>query len=155
MKIGIISDTHGYFDPQIPSLLDGVEHILHGGDVGEGPVRPSLEKIAPLTAVLGNTDYGLDLSETEVLQLGGRKFLVHHILDVDAPDEVIEKRIERERPDVVVFGHTHKICNRHLGTTLYLNPGYSGKPRSGVSRSVAVLNCDPQRVMVEFRSLHP
>jgi putative phosphoesterase len=155
MKIGIISDTHGFFDPQLPSLLAGVEHILHGGDIGEGSVSLKLEKLAPLTAVLGNTDYGLNLLETEVLQLAGRKFLVHHILDVNAPDEAIKKRIEHEEPDVVVFGHTHKMYNQQLGKTLYLNPGYSGKARSGVNRSVAVLDCTADRMSVEFKSLYP
>lgn len=34
MRIGVVSDTHNYFDPGIPKLLHGVDHILHGGDIG-------------------------------------------------------------------------------------------------------------------------
>ena len=34
MRIGVISDTHNYFDPRVPQLFAGVDHILHGGDIG-------------------------------------------------------------------------------------------------------------------------
>ena len=56
MKIGVISDTHGHFDPKIPRIFAGVEHILHAGDVGGGGILVQLEQIAPVTAVLGKSD---------------------------------------------------------------------------------------------------
>ena len=56
MKIGVISDTHNFFDPKIPELFNGVDHILHAGDVGTAVIRFQLEEIAPVTAVLGNVD---------------------------------------------------------------------------------------------------
>ena len=34
MRIGVISDTHNYFDPRIPELFAGADHILHAGDIG-------------------------------------------------------------------------------------------------------------------------
>src|SRR6185503_10507217 len=104
MKIGAISDTHGHFDPKIPKLFDGVDHILHGGDIGLPWLILELEQIAPVTAVTGNSDTGLSYNETEAVQLGGRKFLVHHIVDPRAPGKIIRQRIVRENPDVVVFG---------------------------------------------------
>src|SRR6185503_6212075 len=118
MRIGVISDTHGLLDPRIKSFFDGVEHILHGGDIGPTSIICALEKIAPVTAVLGNTDAGLDYRETEIVTLAGRKFLVHHIVDVTEPAEGIKGRIEREGPDVVVFGHTHKPHASTIGKTL-------------------------------------
>ena len=42
MKIGVISDTHNFFDPKIPRLFDGVEHILHAGDVGAAFITSSI-----------------------------------------------------------------------------------------------------------------
>ena len=78
--------------------------------------------------MLGNNDAGLSFKETEVVQLAGRKFLVHHIVDVHRPSETLQRRITRERPDVVVFGHSHKPFNEAIGGTLYFNPGYAGKP---------------------------
>jgi putative phosphoesterase len=153
MKIGVISDTHNHFDPKIPALFEGVDHILHGGDIGLPWVILELENIAPVTAVLGNNDEGLQFKETEVITLEKRKFLVHHIVDVRQPAEVIQRRISREKPQVVVFGHSHKPFNEVIGKTLYFNPGYAGKPRFNLTRSVAILHCDPTGIRAEFHDL--
>lgn len=153
MKIGVISDTHNYFDSRIPKLFAGVEHILHAGDIGMPSIILELEDIAPVTAVLGNNDAGLTYNETEVLELAGRKFLVHHIVDVHRPSENAARRIELEQPDVVVFGHSHKRFNQAVGGRLYFNPGYAGRPRFGEPRSVAVLHCGPKHIRAEFHEL--
>src|SRR5258707_108193 len=98
MKIGIISDTHNYFDPRIPSLFAGVDHILHAGDIGLPWIIIELQSIAPVTAVLGNNDEGLSFNETELVKLDHRKFLIHHIVDVHRPSETVKRAIDRERP---------------------------------------------------------
>jgi putative phosphoesterase len=153
MKIGAISDTHGFFDPKIPELFAGVDHILHGGDIGMPWLILELEQIAPVTAVLGNNDVGLDFRETELAEIGGRKFLLHHIVDPQKPAEPIQRRIIREGPDVVVFGHTHKPFNQTIGGTLFFNPGYAGKQRFNLARSVAILHCDTGGIRPEFLDL--
>ena len=153
MKIGVISDTHGHFDPKIPDLFAGVNHILHSGDIGYPSIILELEEIAPVTAVLGNNDAGLDFKETEVIQLDGRKFLLHHIVDVRNLAEGIKRRIIRENPDVVVFGHSHKPYCETIDRTLYFNPGYAGKPRFGLARNVAVLLCDDKGITAEYLGL--
>ena len=153
MKIGIISDTHDYLDPKVPALLAGVDHILHAGDIGLPWLILQLESIAPVTAVLGNTDAGLGFKETEVVKLGGRKFILHHIVDVRSPAAPIKRRIIRENPDVIVFGHTHKPFSELIEKTLYFNPGYAGKARFGLARTVAILHCDESGVTPEFRGL--
>lgn len=154
MLLGLISDTHDFLDPRVPSLFKGVEHILHAGDIGRTSIILGLERIAPVTAVLGNTDAGLDgVCETELVELGGRKFLLHHIVDVREPHESLQRRIECEAPDVVVFGHTHKPYDEIVGSTRYLNPGYAGKPRFNLPRSVALMHCGPGQLRVEFKPL--
>jgi len=153
MKIGVLSDTHGHFDPKIPKLFAGVDHILHGGDIGLPWLILELEQIAPVTAVLGNNDAGLEFQETEVAELDGRKFLLHHILDPRKPADPIQRRIIRETPDVVVFGHTHKPFAEAMGRTLFFNPGYAGKPRFNLPRSVAILHCEADRIRPEFIEL--
>ena len=153
LKIGVISDTHDHLDPKVPALFDGVDHILHGGDIGLPWLILQLENIAPVTAVAGNTDVGLDYKITEIVSLGGRKFLIHHIVDVRAPADAIRRRIIRENPDVVVFGHTHKPFSEKIEKTLYLNPGYAGKTRFGLPRTVAILHCDESGVTPEFKAL--
>ncbi len=153
MKIGVISDTHNHFDPKVTGLFAGVDHILHGGDIGLPWVILELEHIAPVTAVLGNNDAGLDFKETEVVELAGRKFLVHHIVDIHRPEEKLRRRLVKENPDVVVFGHSHRPHSETVGRTLYFNPGYAGKPRFGQPRSVAVLHCNEQEIRPEFFEL--
>ena len=153
MKIGVISDTHNYLDPKVLQLLKGVEHILHGGDIGEAWLIRELENIAPVTAVSGNCDSDASYKETQVVELASRKFIVHHIVDVRAPAEGIKRRIEIESPHVVVFGHTHKPFQQSIGNTLYFNPGYAGKPRFNLARSVAILHCDTNGIRPEFLEL--
>jgi len=143
LKIGVISDTHNFFDPQIPSFFKGVDHILHGGDIGQPKILFELEKMAPVTAVLGNTDDpGFGYRLTEVVELGGFKFLVHHIVDPHTPDEGLQEVLTRSRPDVVVFGHTHKPFAEKQGGVLFFNPGYAGKSRFGMPRTIAIVHCD-------------
>ena len=153
MRIGVISDTHGHFDPALREIFAGVDHILHAGDIGLPWLILELEDIAPVTAVLGNTDSGINYKETELIQLGSRKFLVHHVVDVEKPSEKVKRRIIRENPDVVVFGHTHKRFCENIGNTLYLNPGYAGKQRFDLPRSVAILTCDDTGMTADFIEL--
>ena len=152
MRVGVISDTHNFFDERIVEIFKGVDYILHGGDVGLPWLITRLEEIAPLTAVLGNTDSGIPLRETEIVQLGERKFLIHHIVNPRAAHEPIGRRIAREKPGVVVFGHTHKAFSQTIDDVLYLNPGYAGRTRFNMPRSVAILECD-KKLKVEFKPL--
>jgi hypothetical protein len=153
MKIGVISDTHDHLDPKIFEMFAGVDHILHGGDIGLPAIIMDLETIAPVTAVLGNNDSYTKFRETEIVQLENRKFLVHHIVDMRSPADSIKRRIIREAPDVVIFGHTHKPYCETIGRTLYFNPGYAGRPRFAMNRSVAILHCDDSSVRAEFKNL--
>ena len=152
-RIGVISDTHGHLDPKVLDLFKGVDHILHAGDIGLPWLILELQDIAPVTAVLGNNDEGLEFKETELLEFDGRKFLLHHVVDVKAPDEKIKRRIIRDNPDVVVFGHTHKRFCEKMGETLYFNPGYAGKPRFNLARSVAILSCDEKGMTADYFEL--
>ncbi len=153
MKIGVISDTHDHLDPRVPELFEGVDHILHAGDIGLPWVILQLESIAPVTAVLGNNDVGLNLKETELVRLDGCKFLVHHIVDVRSPSPVVQRRLIRDNPDAIVFGHTHKPFNEQIGKTLFFNPGYAGKGRFTMPRTVAIFHCEKGRIRPEFKQL--
>ena len=55
MRIGVISDTHNYLDPKVHKLFEGVEHILHAGDIGLPSILLELQEIAPVTAVSGRS----------------------------------------------------------------------------------------------------
>ena len=150
MKIGVISDTHNFLDPKIHELFAGVNRILHAGDIGNATIISELEEIAPVTAVYGNTDMNLPFKETEIIELAARKFLIHHIVNPHAPGERVKERIARERPDAVIFGHTHRTFCETIGGVLYFNPGSAGKPKFGLGRTVAILHCDAKEIRHEF-----
>lgn len=151
MKLGLISDTHDFLDPRVAELFRGVDHILHAGDIGRPILLSELELIAPVTAVAGNTDDpALGYRLTQCVQLAGRKFLIHHIVDPRDLRDDLKSLIATERPDVVMFGHTHKPFCESIGGVLYFNPGYAGKKRFDQPRSLAVLQCDGPKLRHEF-----
>jgi len=134
MRIGIISDTHGYLDPRVCEAFTDVGAIVHAGDIGAQHVLMELDAIAPVYAVLGNCDYaqyGPTVNARALPRLGGKRFLiVHRPTDVGSvPDDVA----------VVVNAHTHWALVRHVEGVLYVNPGSASEPRDGAP-SVAIVD---------------
>jgi len=153
MKIGVISDTHGFLDPSVLKHFKGVDHILHAGDIGYPSIILELEHIAPVTAVTGNTDCGLDFRETEWVALGSKKFMLHHIVPPFTPDPGLLSKLTRTETNVLIFGHTHRQFAKTFDNVFLFNPGYSGKPRHGVERSVAILETDGDALAHRFIKL--
>src|SRR6187397_3029828 len=108
MLVGLVSDTHGLIRPEIFSALQGVDLILHAGDVGGNSVLVELGAIAPIHAVYGNTDAPGDpnLRAKFALDVDGLSIHVSHGHEVGSP--TAEKLLARYTQDVIVFGHTHK-----------------------------------------------
>jgi putative phosphoesterase len=155
--IGVISDTHGHFDPKIPKLFATVSHILHAGDIGDPRVLQQLERIAPVCAVSGNVDEGNVLpgvDEEKTIQLGGlRIFMFHVVGNPRRLSRSLQRRIDRVRPDVVVFGHSHVPLIEKLGGTLYFNPGSAGPKRFSLPRSLGLLRIERGEPHAELISL--
>lgn len=134
--IGVVSDTHGYYDPLLDDVLAGAVHIVHAGDVGTG-VLPRLGALAPLTVVAGNTDLpdasGAELPWEAEVEIAGRRVLVCHIGKslMGRHDPVAEGF------DLVVSGHSHIAAVEWRGETLFLNPGAAGHARFGRPRTCA------------------
>ncbi len=136
--IGVVSDTHGYYDPQLDELFAGAERIVHAGDIGTLDVLSRLRALAPVTAVLGNTDLPYwedDLPrETEVEALGLRILLCHIGKSLMGRHDPVA-----EGYDLVVSGHSHKAAVQWREQTLFLNPGAAGKGRFGIPRTLALV----------------
>ena len=86
MRVGVISDTHGYMDPRALLLLQEAEHIIHAGDIGDYSIISELEQIAPVTKVRGNVDRDGQSAlcpDVEILELAGFKiYLTHEFLSL-------------------------------------------------------------------------
>jgi hypothetical protein len=131
-----------------------VNHILHGGDIGVPGILRELRRIAPVTAVSGNTDEPeFRYEETQVVELAGLKVLVHHIVNPRQLLPPMQELLLHHKPQLVVFGHTHKPFHEWLDSTLFFNPGYAGKSRFGMERTVAILNCDGREVSWKYYPL--
>jgi uncharacterized protein len=152
-RVGLISDTHDYFDPLLPQCFDGVDHILHAGDIGSLAILNRLERIAPVTAVAGNCDPGLALPYAERIHLAQRTVYLQHILNPHALSEEWLRDIHQSGVRVVVFGHSHRAFCQELDGVLFANPGYAGKVRFHLPRSVAILSLDGPRAEIVFRAL--
>jgi uncharacterized protein len=153
IRIGVIADTHGLFDPAIRRHFKGVDHILHAGDIGDQSVVEQLEQIAPVTAVSGNVDdeeqSGFP-SET-VIELAGCRIAIRHILyEGGKLTKGGRAFLDRERPDICVFGHTHQPKREWLGDTLLFNPGSAGPKRFSLPRGVGVLRLEKGQVVPSF-----
>lgn len=153
MKVGLLSDTHGHLDPRIPELFRGVDHILHAGDIGHDGIIADLSLVAPVTAVLGNNDIGMHYRETEVVELAGRRFLVHHIVQPSHLHDRLARSVSHHRPEFVVFGHTHLRHDSVVDGVRFLNPGYCGRPRFAQDRSVAVLELGTEEAILTWHLL--
>jgi len=154
VKIGVVSDTHGRFDPAIPRLFRGVDAILHAGDIGALEVIAALESIAPVLAVEGNNDHFRRFPVERVEWLAGRCIVMRHIfgeLHQIGPGE--ERLVERLRPDVVVFGHSHRPYRARLGAALLFNPGSAGPRRFRLPRTVGLLGLSPARITARILPL--
>lgn len=134
--IGVLSDTHGLLRPEAVAALQGVEHILHAGDVGDAAILDRLRSIAPLTAIGGNIDTDgpcAFLPTTEIVTLQGQIFyMLHdrHALDLDPAAAGFA---------AVVSGHSHKPIIEWRKGVLYLNPGSAGPRRFTLPISLALV----------------
>ena len=152
--IGLISDTHGLFRPEVAQALAGVTLILHAGDVGGTQVLAALAKIAPVDAVFGNVDDSRDpmLRRERSTTVNGVTIYVSHGHELGSPTP--ERVLARYAADVVVFGHTHKaVVFRDPSGRLAVNPGAAGPRRFDLQPSVARLTVVDGRADVEIISL--
>src|SRR5207248_3809737 len=82
--IGVISDTHGLLRREAITALQGSDHIIHVGDIGDAAILDRLNEIAPVTAVRGNVDKGAwarKIPENSVLEIEGLSIYMLHILN--------------------------------------------------------------------------
>jgi putative phosphoesterase len=150
--VGLISDTHGLVRPAVFPALEGVEMILHAGDVGED-VLEELMVIAPVHAVRGNTDPAgfPGLEEALDLELHGVRVHVSHGHELGSPTP--EKLLAAYPADVIVYGHTHRQLVVNVDGRWVVNPGAAGAQRFKLRPSVGRMTIADGNVGVELVEL--
>jgi putative phosphoesterase len=155
MRIAVLADTHAprhwkRCPPGVAKRLEGVDLILHAGDVCRAYVLDELVAFAPVRAVLGNNDTA-DVAEwgapeTLRLDLDGLRVGVVH----DAgPAAGRLRRMRRRFPavELVVFGHSHLPLDLADGELRIFNPGSPTDRRRRPSGTVGLLRVEAGRLL--------
>ncbi len=132
LRIGLLSDTHGYLDKKLFDLFKDVDEVWHAGDIGTIEICEELKRFKPYRAVYGNIDsreiraeYPLEL----LLEKEGLQILILHIGGYPGYyDSKARRRIEELKPDIFICGHSHilKVMRDTKYNMLVMNPGAAG-----------------------------
>ena len=133
MRIGLLSDTHGWLDARVENFFKDCDEVWHCGDIGDQAVTDRLAASFDLRAVCGNVDGGglrRMFPEKLIFECEGVKTLMTHIGGYPGHyDARIKDLIYRERPRLLVCGHSHILkvmYDKTLGC-LHINPGAAGR----------------------------
>lgn len=132
MRIGLLSDTHGFFDEAILDYFADRDELWHAGDLGSIEVLDRLNNFKPTRAVYGNVD-GAGLRSVLQSDLhweceGLRIYMTHIGGHPGNYDRGAKKDLSRMRPDLFICGHSHilRIERDPAFGLLYMNPGACG-----------------------------
>jgi uncharacterized protein len=144
IRVGLISDTHNRLRPEVFSQFEGVDVILHAGDIGASDILVELATIGPVHAVMGNTDSPAlqpGVQDEVRLELEGFAIvLVHgHRLGSPNADNLVAAYPEA---DIIIYGHTHRQRIDRRGDCLIVNPGAAGAARFDLKPAVAILELE-------------
>ncbi|MEZ7885142.1 MAG: metallophosphoesterase family protein [Bacteroidales bacterium] len=130
--IGLLSDTHCYFDDKLREFFADVDEIWHAGDFGSVETSDLIASFKPLKGVYGNCDDSkvrLIHPYIQAIECEGMKFLMIHIGGYPGRyDYKALQLITAYTPDVFICGHSHilKIVNDKKYNMLTINPGAAG-----------------------------
>jgi putative phosphoesterase len=148
-NIGLIADTHGLVRPEALKALQGVELIVHAGDIGKLAVLEALRGIAPVAAIRGNNDrepWAKELPDVLKLQIGSVVLGVIH--DVNAMKAEVGQLL-----NAVVSGHSHKPSLIQRDGTLFINPGSAGPRRFKLPVAVGKLRIIHDKIHAQIVEL--
>ena len=146
--IGLISDTHvpnrgRYIPPKVFEIFEGMELILHAGDLVDEKVLDELKALAPVESVAGNMDLietREKLGEKKIIQVGDFSIALMH---GEGPRQEVANwafdSFYNNKVDVIVFGHSHMPHVEYRENMLLVNPGSPVDPRGGSAPSCGCL----------------
>ncbi len=152
-QIGILSDTHGYWDDRYAKYFEGCDEIWHAGDIGDYTIIERLQEVAPIVrAVSGNIDHGLVkriCPEILIFNCEDVKVLLTHIGGYPGKWSPGMKNLLKENQiKLMVDGHSHilkVIYDREL-ELLHINPGAAGQQGWQKQRTLIRLKIDGEEM---------
>lgn len=150
-RIGLISDTHSYLDPQVFSHFDACDEIWHAGDVGSPDVAAQLKAFRPLRIVCGNIDREApDLPLNQRFSLDGFTVWMTHIGGTPPNyNPTVRPNLSLNPPDLFICGHSHilkVVRDPKLNNLLFINPGAAGKTGFHSVRTILRFSLDDNRI---------
>ncbi len=131
-RIGLLSDTHSYFDDRFKELFKDVDEIWHAGDLGDIKVLDKMRALKPTRAVYGNIDDAVircELSEDLRFTCDGVDVWMIHIGGYPGKySPKVKSKIYQNPPKLFISGHSHilkVIYDKKIGC-LHMNPGAAG-----------------------------
>ena len=132
MKIGLLSDTHGYLDSKVFQYFKECDEIWHAGDIGSLEVAHQLKKFKPVRAVFGNIDSS-EIQNVFPEHLSflceETKVLITHIAgNPPRYNSTVNKLRALHKPELLICGHSHilKVESDQKNKLLFINPGAAG-----------------------------
>ncbi|MCX6245454.1 MAG: metallophosphoesterase family protein [Bacteroidetes bacterium] len=133
VKIGLLSDTHGFLHPRTFEFFRDCDEVWHAGDIGTITIAEELRRFRPFRAVFGNIDgqeVRISFPEEQVFDVEKVRVVMTHI--GGGPGRYEKKAIElihSEKPGLFITGHSHilRVIYDKANDLLYINPGAAGK----------------------------
>ena len=131
-RIGIISDTHGFFDDKLRGFLSEVDVIWHAGDFGNLQTADTIAAFKPLVGVYGNIDDArmrIVYPQVQCFECEGVRVLMTHIGGYPGRYEPeVRLKIDEYKPRIFISGHSHilKVMPDRRRQLLHINPGAAG-----------------------------
>ncbi|MBS1576839.1 MAG: metallophosphoesterase family protein [Bacteroidetes bacterium] len=148
IRIGIISDTHGFLDEKVFEHFKACDEIWHAGDFGNIEIAKRLKDFKITRGVYGNID-GRDIRaefpEQLIFNCEDIKVMMRHI--GGSPPKYnpeTRKELAIQQPKLFICGHSHilKIMYDDKISCLHLNPGAAGKQGWHKIRTIVRLTID-------------
>ena len=151
-RIGLLSDTHSYLDPQVFTYLADCDEIWHAGDVGSLTIAQELRAFKPLRIVSGNIDlvtsdlpvnlrFTLDAVDVWITHIGGTP---------PKYNPIVRPLLQQNPPGLFICGHSHilKVTrDPALNNMLFVNPGAAGKTGFHQMRTILRFSLDNGKVL--------
>ena len=147
-RIGLLSDTHSWWDDRYLQYSEQCHEIWHAGDIGSVDVAMRLQEFRPLRAVCGNCDGGdLRLLFPTILRwrCEGADVLMTHIGGYPGHyDASVRQQLYQRPPRLFISGHSHilKVQFDQRLQLLHINPGAAGLQGWHTIRTLVRLTAD-------------
>ena len=153
MKIGLLSDTHGWLHPRLFDHFAECDEIWHAGDIGTIEIADKLVAFKPLRAVYGNVDNALVRTvykEHAIFLAEEVRVWITHIGGYPGHyDKRVAKELKENPPDLFICGHSHiaKVMYDDKSGFLFVNPGAAG--HNGFHKFMTVV-----RFQIDGKNIH-